>query len=889
MSGGEKSAQAESFACVIKRCRGALLAGTAVVAAPAFLALSLGATQAGDLVNYFGTYVNHGALTVDDVVNAFGGVIVNKGKLTADDITNERGGRLINDGRLSADDITNKTGGVIVNKGKLTADDLTNNGRIINDGRLRADDLTNKRDGVVVNKGKLTADDLTNNGRIINDGRLRADDITNKTDGVIVNKGRLSADDLTNNGRIINDGRLRADDITNKRDGVIVNKGKLTADDVTNNVRIINDGRLRADDITNKRDGLIVNKGKLTADDLTNNGRIVNDGRLRADDVTNKKGGVVVNNGKLTADDITNERGGRIINDGRVTAGDVTNNGWILNNGIITDALTNSGVVINNGIYNADVDNSGFIRNSGTWTGNLDSNTGVVTLTNGSSWIGNLTNDTSGIINLGTSSVPATNQLVTGGVRNAGLVNVFGTPTVSGDFVNSGTIDLTGGATATANKLTTGSFTGSGSSTVKMADDLSANEGKSDQVVSKTGNSGSTTVDFTRVGGPVILGDRTHVFINNGAAGSGTLTATATGTGVGSFGLVNVSLQSAGNGNWDLVRTLNVGATGAPVASVMAALSAIDTSFHQSTAPFVASPQSQDPDKWKGGVWSRATIGQTTTKTTAFESFGGTSAPLRVKTNFDAYEVGVDTGMLNFGGGGWNGHFGIMAGAVMATANESLSGSGTSVKFDVPFAGIYGVVTHGPFFMDLEARHDWVDTKVTNVTANLNNTPLKGHGDSVSGSAGYHFDLVNNWFIEPAAGFGLTQTQFDTLATNVGQSGQGIAAGTVSFDSIFSMLVHGGARVGTSFVVADALALQPFGTLSVWRELGGQSSATFANGGVSDPLSLSRVGTFYQAGLGLSAQLLNTGFIGFARGDIRWGDSLNGMSVVGGLRYSFGP
>jgi len=103
------------------------------------------------------------------------------------------------------------------------------------------------------------------------------------------------------------------------------------------------------------------------------------------------------------------------------------------------------------------------------------------------------------------------------------------------------------------------------------------------------------------------------------------------------------------------------------------------------------------------------------------------------------------------------------------------------------------------------------------------------------------------------------------------------------------MLVHGGARVGTSFVVADTLALQPFGTLSAWRELGGQSSATFANGGVSDPLAVSRVGTFYQAGLGLSAQLLNTGFIGFARGDIRWGDNLNGTSIVGGLRYSFGP
>jgi hypothetical protein len=466
--------------------------------------------------------------------------------------------------------------------------------------------------------------------------------------------------------------------------------------------------------------------------------------------------------------------------------------------------------------------------------------------------------------------------------NTGGLVDVFGAATVSGNFTNSGTIDLSGGATPTGNKLTTGSFTGSGGS-ITMSYDLSSSGGKVDQLASTT-NTGSTTVNFKNAGGGIVLGGPNQVIVN----GTGDLQAIG-GTGLGQAGLINVSLQSMGNGNYDLVRTLNVGAAAAPGASVMAALSAIDSSFHQSTAPFVASPQSEDPNKWTGGVWSRATTGQTTTKLTASESFGGTSAPLRVKTNFDAYEVGVDTGMLNFGGGGWNGHFGIMAGAVMATATETLSGSGTSVKFDVPFAGIYGVVTHGPFFMDLEARHDWVDTKVTNVTANLNNTPLKGHGDSVSGSAGYHFDLVNNWFIEPAAGFGLTQTQFDTLATNVGQSAQGIAAGTISFDSIFSMLVHGGARVGTSFVVADTLALQPFGTLSAWRELGGQSSATFANGGVSDPLSLSRVGTFYQAGLGLSAQLLNTGLIGFARGDIRWGDNLTGTSIVGGLRYSFGP
>src|SRR6266849_1049077 len=163
---------------------------------------------------------------------------------------------------------------------------------------------------------------------------------------------------------------------------------------------------------------------------------------------------------------------------------------------------------------------SGFIRNSGTWTGNLDSNAGVVTLANGSSWTGDLTNDDGGTINLGTSLVSATNQLVTGDVINAGLVNVFGTPTVSGNFANSGIVDLTGGATPTSNRLTTGSFTGLAGSAINISYDLSAVAGKAGELISLSGNSGSTTVNLTRLGGPVVLGDRTEVIVKQGRAGN---------------------------------------------------------------------------------------------------------------------------------------------------------------------------------------------------------------------------------------------------------------------------------------------------------------------------------------------------------------------------------
>src|SRR5262249_1706709 len=167
---------------------------------------------------------------------------------------------------------------------------------------------------------------------------------------------------------------------------------------------------------------------------------------------------------------------------------------------------------------------------------------------------------------------------------------------------------------------------------------------------------------------------------------------------------VTVSLQPVGNGNFDLFRTANTGALAAPGASIMAALSAVDTSFHQSTSPFVVSPQSQDPDKWSGGIWTRGGGGQGTTKATAFDGITGSAVPLRVKTNYDAFEVGIDSGLLNFGGSGWNGHFGVLGGTVTATSNETLVAPGTQLKFDVPFAGVYGVMTRGPLFMDLSVR-----------------------------------------------------------------------------------------------------------------------------------------------------------------------------------------
>jgi len=851
-------------------------------------------------VNNAATFNNNVGGTVSGLLTNTAGTTTNAGQLN--------GGASVSGGTLTNNNLVVGTVGIsgtgdVENNATITG--AVNNAATFNNnaGGTVSGLLTNTA-GTTTNAGQL------NGGAVVSGGTLNTSGIIN---GGVNNSAIVNASGGQVNGTIVNSGTFNVTGPVTNDGSALQNSGLLAVSStgsftgigaLTNakTVTVAAGGTLAAASIANTAAGsTLTNAGTVTSGSVINNaGTLTNlaTGTVNGGvNNTNNLANAGIINGGVSNSATTGNSG--IVNGGLInTAGTTTNSGTI-NNGV----TVSGGTLNTSGTIKGGLTNTATVNAQGTISGAIANNAGTFTVT------GNLTGDNKfrnaagAALAVGGNSFTGVTTLTNGGLislaggtigdvatDNSGTVVATGVSSMTGTFNNQagGVVDLTQGAAPTTNQLKTGSFNGQSGSAVDVRFNFSTVTGQAG-LLTANGTSGTTTVNYFNVtpGTQVVLGNAVTVIKDT--TGTGTLNATGV---TEAFGLVNVSVQSDGHGGAELVRSLNVGAAAAPGASVMAALSAIDSSFHQSTAPFVASPQSQDPDKWAGGVWSRATTGQTTTKLTAFESFGGTSAPLRVKTNFDAYEVGVDTGILNFGGSGWNGHFGIMGGAVMATASESLSGSGTSVKFDVPFAGVYGVMTHGPFFMDLEARHDWVDTKVTNVTANLNGTTLKGHGESVSGSAGYHFDLINNWFIEPAAGFGLTQTQFDTLATNVGQSAQGIAAGTVNFDSIFSMLVHGGARVGTSFVVADTLALQPFGTLSVWRELAGQSSATFTNAGVgavSDPLTLSRIGTFYQGGLGLSAQLLNTGFVGFARGDVRWGDKLDGMSVVGGLRYTFAP
>src|SRR5262249_2754476 len=58
---------------------------------------------------------------------------------------------------------------------------------------------------------------------------------------------------------------------------------------------------------------------------------------------------------------------------------------------------------------------------------------------------------------------------------------------------------------------------------------------------------------------------------------------------------------------------------------------------------------------------------------------------------------------------------------------------------------------------------------------------------------------------------------------------------------------------------------------------------------LSADMSTNNVGTFGQYSLGVSGQIKDTGWLGFARFDYREGSEIRGLSGAGGIRYQFTP
>ncbi|HET9902545.1 MAG TPA: autotransporter outer membrane beta-barrel domain-containing protein, partial [Xanthobacteraceae bacterium] len=880
-----------------------------------------------------GTLTLSGNNTYTGTTNVTGGTLVNSGTLAS---------AVVNAATFN-NNATGTVSGLVTN----TAGTTTNAGQLNGGVSVTGGTFANTATGIVnggLNNAATTSNAGTINGGVTNSGTFTQ--TGGSTNGGLTNTATVNANGGAINGAIANNaggtfnvgGTVTSDSTFTNADGATLAVG--AAGDYTVAGLLTNAGALTvaaggvltatANGLTNTATGNITNNGTIN-DDLDNAGSVTNNGVYNANVATNT--GTITNNLTWNGSVLSNTSGTITNSVGATWIGDANNNGGTLNNaGTWTGNVTNSGVFTTTGTVNGAVANTGTTNAQGTITGAIANNAGTFNLTGALAIGAALTNAAGATLNAttaGTTNVTSAGALAianagtfnagavagqggsvtsitSGGVQtftNSGIINVRGTANFTGaagsTFTNQagGVISMVNGNVSDTTNVS-GTYAGAAGSQVAV--DVNLSDTNVNPAVRKSDllnagqTTGSSTIVFNRTPGQLVFLANPIPVVTSGAGSTGNFTA----TGLPNTGLVAYSLAQTAPGTWSIVSTVNTGAIAATSTSITAAIASIDAGFHQPASALVASAASQQPDKWSGGPWIRFNAGTSKVDSVGTAvlpaSFGlpPQTADSRVRTNFAGFQGGFDSGLLNIGGSGINVHIGATAGYVNATARElNTVQNGTplssSVDFDIPFVGAYIVATYGSFFTDFMVRRDYYNLRVSNNLAGVTDRHIDGHATNFNGSMGYHFDVGGSWFIEPQVGLSYTRSHIDPLVFNTVNA-------TLTFNTLESLLGRAGVRVGTAFLASERLALQPFVTLSVWHEFKDKAGSLFnqfdPNTGLlaaSVPVSTTRVGTFGQIGVGMSGQILQTGWVGFVRGDMRFGEDIQGAALVVGFRNTF--
>jgi opacity protein-like surface antigen len=348
----------------------------------------------------------------------------------------------------------------------------------------------------------------------------------------------------------------------------------------------------------------------------------------------------------------------------------------------------------------------------------------------------------------------------------------------------------------------------------------------------------------------------------------------------------------------------------ASVGSLVSSINAGNTAFLTQSTAFIGSPANPQPDQEGGGIWSRGIGGHFSSSTTATAgnmSFGGAVAGsitcnTRTTEDFAGVQAGADVARLNVNG--WNLHAGTMIGYFGSKTQEAAPpGSSPGASFrdtlQVPFIGIYGAASSGGFLVDGQVRGDFYQNELSDPSNGLSGQRSDARGITLIGNVAYNRSLGNNWFIEPSAGIIWSKTSIDPLnvpGTLVFGAGN-VPPWVLTLNDIQSTLGRLGVRIGTS-VTSSNMVVQPFAFANVFHEFQGRVTSNLASNypAINSPfppfsstVSNNGLGTFSQVGLGVAVQAVNTGWVGYLRGDYRTGGNIEGWDVNGGLRYQFAP
>jgi opacity protein-like surface antigen len=355
---------------------------------------------------------------------------------------------------------------------------------------------------------------------------------------------------------------------------------------------------------------------------------------------------------------------------------------------------------------------------------------------------------------------------------------------------------------------------------------------------------------------------------------------------------------------------LTPAAAGLAGADVIAgAISAANTAFLSQSTTFTGAPSNPESNSEGGGIWTRAVGGtlnlktaQTGTVQLSVPVLGAFSGPGTCSTSFHetfgGFQVGQDVAKLNVNG--WNVHVGTTAGLIESQGNlpnGNLIGGSFNSSMEAPYVGAYAAATSGGFFVDGMIRFNYYQTSLNSPSLNLFNQNVDAHGVSLNASIGYRWDIPNSsWFLEPSAGVVWSSTKVDPMNSSSPPLFGIPFNGTTQIDDLESLIGRVGLRAGTT-VITSTLILQPFASVSVWKDFDGDYTANYTSCPGCLPLGITytatastqNIGTFGQYSIGISGQIINTGWLGFARVDYRNGDRMDGWNTVGGVRYQYTP
>ena len=450
-------------------------------------------------------------------------------------------------------------------------------------------------------------------------------------------------------------------------------------------------------------------------------------------------------------------------------------------------------------------------------------------------------------------------------VDNSGLWNNTG-PSVITTLINTGVINMLNQVTVTGRAKIAGAIV----SSVNLGAGAIAARAK---VFSAGAVVGNATVFINPVGPKTFVA--TPILVAQASSGTFTL---GNPDALSQAGFVDFGFRQFAPGKFGVVAALDAAGVGALSGSVAGAITAINSGFFRDADAFLASPAGAGANQWCGGPFVRTSAGhiaQSATATTApAPGFSG-AAGAKTNTGYAGYQVGADIGLCNINGGGVNAHVGVTGGQVFANGSDG-NGGVTHLKFTIPYFGVYGAVTAGGFLAMLQVRHDAYDMNVTNSPAGLNAAPLHGRGTAIDGTLRYRFDLADHWKVEPSVALSHERLNVDALA---------VAPGVLSFGAFTSTLGRAGLRVGKS-IEYGGVAIEPYAQANIWHEFAGNLGQTYSVNGFNIPVSLSRVGTFAEFGVGAAVQAPG-GWMGFAQADLRTGAKLKAYSGTIAIRKQF--